>query len=372
MGSPCSRAASLLVLLMLLSLSRAIASQALPSNFSLLPSLTHSRFGRTRSLAVVTPSKKKAVCDYRKGSWVHVSRIPGYRVPYPSDCSPNFSCKVPPTRTQPAYNFVWVPAPPCNYVNWKFNAHRFLRKQRNTVIAFVGDSLNDNLFEGVVCMLKAQTRIVNKKMRFGPRSLGVVHAPNYNFTMLTVNSGYLVQSPRYIKDHKRATYSMNPKWESLLPYTDAIVFSAGHWFFHAPKDNSTKWQPMVVMSKALVALRDYFNRSPYKGTPIFVTFSPVHERGYCNYQAPFTNSFNAEKMLMSFNMPAAKKQITVLKRSRIRVAEVTYMSLLRADAHLGLNGKDCSHWCLPGVPDNWADVIYNILMGVRRNFKAGR
>ncbi|GJP58183.1 hypothetical protein CLOP_g22656 [Closterium sp. NIES-67] len=122
------------------------------------------------------------------------------------------------------------------------------------------------------------------------------------------------------------------------------------------------------MSKALVTVRDYFAKANYKGTAVFFTFSPVHEKAFCNVARPFDTNVNSDKTLMSFILPAMKKQVTVMKRSTMRVAEVTYMSAMRPDAHLGLNGRDCSHWCLPGVPDAWSDVLYNILMGVRRNF----
>ncbi|CAI5943863.1 unnamed protein product [Closterium sp. NIES-64] len=305
---------------------------------------------------------------YPDTSWVHISKIPGYKVPYPLNCSKHFSCaNVPPGKQHPS-NYVWVPAPPCNYYTWKFNGKRFLKKMRNTVMAFVGDSLNDNMYEGIVCLLQATTRVVFKKVKFGNRRLGSYFVPNYNLTTLTINSGYLVQSPRYTTNHKTAVYTMNPKWATLLPYTDAIVFNAGHWFFHPPKDQTTPWYPIPVMSKALVTVRDYFAKANYKGAAVFFTFSPVHEKGYCNAAQPFPPNVQAENTLMSFIMPAMKKQVTVMKRSTMKVAEVTYMSAMRPDAHLFLNGKDCSHWCLPGVPDAWSDVLYNILMGVRRNF----
>ncbi|CAI7813101.1 unnamed protein product [Closterium sp. NIES-53] len=182
-------------------------------------------------------------------------------------------------------------------------------------MAFVGDSLNDNLYEGIVCLLQATTRVVFKKVTVGNRKLGSYFVPNYNLTTLTINSGYLVQSPRYTTNHKTAVYTMNPKWATLLPYTDAIVFNAGHWFFH----------PVSVRPCASDSI----------SSPAFPLVAP---------------------------------QVTVMKRSTMKVAEITYMSAMRPDAHLYLNGRDCSHWCLPGVPDAWSDVLYNILMGVRRNF----
>lgn len=56
------------------------------------------------------------------------------------------------------------------------------------------------------------------------------------------------------------------------------------------------------------------------------------------------------------------------------VLNVTYMTALRKDGHsslyyLGphkspapLHRQDCSHWCLPGVPDSWNEILYALLL----------
>lgn len=40
------------------------------------------------------------------------------------------------------------------------------------------------------------------------------------------------------------------------------------------------------------------------------------------------------------------------------------MSDYRADAHpskLIIENEDCQHWCLPGVPDFWNALFYNMV-----------
>lgn len=56
------------------------------------------------------------------------------------------------------------------------------------------------------------------------------------------------------------------------------------------------------------------------------------------------------------------------------VLNVTEMTSRRKDGHpsiyyLGaenglasLNHQDCSHWCLPGVPDSWNELLYAIFL----------
>lgn len=53
---------------------------------------------------------------------------------------------------------------------------------------------------------------------------------------------------------------------------------------------------------------------------------------------------------------------------------VTQMSLRRKDGHASIyylgpdkgtasmQKQDCSHWCLPGVPDSWNEILYALLL----------
>lgn len=55
------------------------------------------------------------------------------------------------------------------------------------------------------------------------------------------------------------------------------------------------------------------------------------------------------------------------KPSRVQLLNVTRLSQLRKDGHPsfygvgGHRGADCSHWCLPGVPDTWNILLFAAL-----------
>jgi len=61
-----------------------------------------------------------------------------------------------------------------------------------------------------------------------------------------------------------------------------------------------------------------------------------------------------------------------LQGSDIQLLNLTHLSEFRADAHpaiwLGKKdaaaiwGQDCMHWCLPGVPDTWVDILSTEIM----------
>ena len=56
----------------------------------------------------------------------------------------------------------------------------------------------------------------------------------------------------------------------------------------------------------------------------------------------------------------------------LTILNVTQMTAQRKDGHLSvyispsgpvpLRRQDCSHWCLPGVPDTWNELVYAIFM----------
>lgn len=67
----------------------------------------------------------------------------------------------------------------------------------------------------------------------------------------------------------------------------------------------------------------------------------------------------------------------VIKKMRTPVTflNITNLSGYRIDGHPSIYGgksgkrssnvQDCSHWCLPGVPDTWNEIIYFLLQSNR-------
>lgn len=53
----------------------------------------------------------------------------------------------------------------------------------------------------------------------------------------------------------------------------------------------------------------------------------------------------------------------------VSLLDVTAMTEMRKDGHPsiyaggGSSLNDCSHWCIPGVPDIWNQLLYTSLLG---------
>ena len=77
--------------------------------------------------------------------------------------------------------------------------------------------------------------------------------------------------------------------------------------------------------------------------------------------------------------PTGQEQVikTVLRgmKSPVRLLDITALSTMRKDAHPSVysgdyssaqranpgGSADCSHWCLPGLPDTWNQLFYTLL-----------
>lgn len=73
-------------------------------------------------------------------------------------------------------------------------------------------------------------------------------------------------------------------------------------------------------------------------------------------------------------------------RVNVRVLNITQLSEYRKDGHASIYGErkgklltkeqrldpknyaDCIHWCLPGVPDTWNEILYAVLLQDYRKF----
>jgi hypothetical protein len=100
----------------------------------------------------------------------------------------------------------------------------------------------------------------------------------------------------------------------------------------------------------------------------FFFFFGISEQSHrlCNMSnIPISEAGGKDRSVFSDTILEAVKNLTV----PITVLHITSMSALRSDAHVGKwNGNpsipDCSHWCLPGVPDMWNEILLSYLLSL--------
>lgn len=92
-------------------------------------------------------------------------------------------------------------------------------------------------------------------------------------------------------------------------------------------------------------------------------FTSTGNRQNCKVtQQPWSKTRGREKSVFSDIIMNAVKNLSV----PVTPLDVSLMGAFRADAHVGTwsdNPKvpDCSHWCLPGVPDAWNELLFAFL-----------
>ncbi|XP_003577156.1 protein trichome birefringence-like 34 [Brachypodium distachyon] len=294
----------------------------------------------------------------------------------------------------------------------RFNATRLLEKLRNKRMVFVGDSINRNQWVSMVCMVEAAIP-EGLKMRVYNGSLISFKAFEYNATIdfywspliLESNSDnpiihrveYRIIRAEKIEKHARA-------WRDA----DIIVFNSYLWWrkqkpdmkmkvmYGSFEDGDAKLDEVEMVEGFEIALKKL---TEWLGTNIdknktriyFAGSSPTHtwasdwggdDKNKClnesepivkpGYKGATTDYSMMEKAQEIFR-PLEEKGI------HVQVLNFTQLSDHRIDAHPTVFRRqfvpltaaqvadpssyaDCTHWCLPGVPDVWNSFLYSYLV----------
>ncbi|KAF8043423.1 hypothetical protein BT93_A1684 [Corymbia citriodora subsp. variegata] len=267
----------------------------------------------------------------------------------------------------------------------RFNAIALLERLRNKRLMFVGDSLNRGQWTSLVCM-------------------------DYNATIEFYWAPLLVESncdnPRHHRvDNRIVQVRAIEKHARHWSDVDILVFDSYLWWRQGP-EIKVSWESfaspdrnyaMVKMPRAYkIALntwsdwiRVHINRS--KTQVFFIGMSATHERaedwggiaGHNCFQEtePITKEGYRGSGSNREMMCVLQKVIDKLwKRGlNIHMLNITQLSEYRKDAHSSIYKEqtknltqhqianpatyaDCFHWCLPGLPDVWNELLYaNIL-----------
>jgi hypothetical protein len=114
------------------------------------------------------------------------------------------------------------------------------------------------------------------------------------------------------------------------------------------------------------------NVVPTKTKVFFQGISPSHDQGKEWNQPKRTCSGQIEPLSGSSYPAGAPPATAVVNNvlSKIKkpvyLLDITLLSQLRKDAHPSAYSgnhpsNDCNHWCLPGLPDTWNQLLYAAL-----------
>ncbi|KAG4916685.1 hypothetical protein AAZX31_19G203200 [Glycine max] len=328
-------------------------------------------------------------CDLTKGYWVFDESYP----PYSKDSCPfideGFDCEGNGRLDRSYTKWRWQ-AKGCDLP--RFNATKMLELIRGKRLVFVGDSINRNQWESMLCMLlgaiKDPTRVYETHGRKITKEKG-----NYSFRFLDYQctieyyvSHFLVhESKARIGQKRRPTLRIDAidhgssRWRGA----DIVVFNTAHWWSHSKtqagiyyyQEGSVVHPQLNVSTAFRRALKTWASwvdkRINHRKTRIFFRSSaPSHFRGGdWNSGGHCTEATLPLNETLSTNYPEKNiivEEVIKQMKTPVTLLNITSLSAYRIDGHPSIYGRktrssriqDCSHWCLPGVPDTWNELLY--------------
>ncbi|KAI9392296.1 hypothetical protein POPTR_006G071500v4 [Populus trichocarpa] len=339
-------------------------------------------------------------CDLYRGTWVKDEEYPIYKAgscPYVDEA---FDCQGNGRKDSDYLKWRWKPND-CDLP--RFNATDFLTRLRGKRLMLVGDSMNRNQFESMLCLLREGLPDKSKMFEIHGRRITkgrgyyVFKFVDFKCTVEFVRSHFLVKEGVRIN----AQGSSNPtlsidvidKTAGRWKRADILVFNTGHWWTHGKtargknyyKEGDYLYPKFDAVEAYRRALRTWGkwidkNVNPKKQLVFYRGYSSAHFRGG-DWDSGGTCNGETEPVLRGSilnNYPVKMKiveEVIQEMKNPVTLLNVTSLTNFRKDGHPSIFGKnvtagikvssrrqDCSHWCLPGVPDAWNELIYATLV----------
>ncbi|KAF8748238.1 hypothetical protein HU200_012981 [Digitaria exilis] len=340
-------------------------------------------------------------CDVGHGEWVRDEAArPWYQeweCPY---IQPQLTCQAHGRPDKGYQNWRWQPRG-CSLPS--FNATMMLEMLRGKRMLFVGDSLNRGQYVSLLCLLHRAIPDSAKSFETTD-SLSIFRAKNYDATIEFYWAPLLAESnsddavvhrvgERVIRGAPMEKHSRF--WQGA----HIIVFNSYLWWTAGDKINILRgadndMSKDIVEMKSAEAYRLVLyqvvrwlerNADPKNSRAFFVTASPTHtdsaawgdetEGGNCYNQTPPISDAAAYRSSTSQEIQRVTEEVLATSRVPVGLVNITQLSEYRRDAHTQTYKKqwseptkeqradprsyaDCTHWCLPGVPDTWNELLY--------------
>ncbi|CAA7028915.1 unnamed protein product [Microthlaspi erraticum] len=259
---------------------------------------------------------------------------------------------------------------------------------------FIGDSIHFNQWQSMVCMVQSTIQSGNHTFN-NTAQMSIFNIEEYNATIAFYWAPFLVESNvdppsmRYGKTDPIITLQSISKHGDYWKDSDYLVFNTYIWWLRHPKikvlQGSTDFDEIEIYIAYEQVLRSWANWldqniDPNRTSVFFSSMSPTHVRSsywggnegisMCGKETEPIQLNTSRQLDVGTNRRLFEIAVNATRSTTkvpVRFLNVTTMSEYRKDAHISFYGSrsakdpgtlaDCLHWCLPGLPDTWNELL---------------
>lgn len=349
-----------------------------------------------------------ASCDLFSGKWVYDNESygPSYRDQNCAYMDDGMACEKFGRKDLKYQYWRWQPHQ-CDLP--RFDVVAMLEMLRNKRLVFVGDSLNRNQWVSMVCLVESTIPPHLKSVQYKyNRSLVTFKAKEYNASIDFYWAPLLVESncdDPTLHRLKERVVRVNAIEKHAKRWADAdvLVFNSYLWWrwlkvkilrgsFEKP-GRYEELDTLVTYEMTLKTLSKWLkaHMSPTNTKVFFSTSSPTHSNADEWGKPVGQNCYNETEPITKEGfwgrdsdpqmMQIVEKSIRRLRKRglNVQLLNITQLSEYRREAHSSIYRKhwdpltkeqlenphtyaDCIHWCLPGVPDVWNQLLFASLL----------
>ncbi|KAG9132618.1 hypothetical protein Leryth_023617 [Lithospermum erythrorhizon] len=281
-----------------------------------------------------------------------------------------------------------------------FTGPKFLSRMVNKTLAFVGDSLGRQQFQSLMCMAtegKARSDVLDVGVEYGlvqapgtKRPDGWAYRfPSTNTTILYYWSASLCGLEPIDPSNPTTDVAMHldrpPAFlRHFIHKFDVLVLNTGH-HWNRGKLNANRWVMYVggvpntdrkianingAKNFTVYSIVSWVNSQLPKYPRLkafYRSMSPRHffngdwnTGGTCDNTTPLSGGKEVLKEESSDPLAAG-----ATRGKGVKLLDITAPSELRDEGHISRYSikatpgvQDCLHWCLPGVPDAWNEILF--------------